>query len=266
MLQPQLARTLFPRDQLTRYTVALGTKLLSAPWWIITLVFAAIFLLILDLLVPSAGALLLLALISAISAIVIAFQYNYYWGMGTLITLFAVTPWILFLAIKIWPKTFIGKLMIRSRPDSPDEVLPDTPQIRELKSMVGEIGETETDLMPSGTVKIRGKRFDANSRVGFIAKRTPIEVLAMHLGHLVVAPCSESRLKNLAADRQLDNLTSLAKSPAPLATPASAEPNPSEIPPPKTLEWSLEDERILEQTLDQSLEGIDLSADEEPKR
>lgn len=234
---------------------------MSAPWWIVILVFAAIFLLILDLLVPSAGALLLLSLVSAISAIVIAFQYDYYWGMGTLITLFAATPWILFLAIKIWPKTFIGKMMIRSRPESPAEVLPDTEQLRELKSMVREIGEAETNLMPSGTVKIRGKRFDANSRVGFVAKGTVIEVISIHLGHLVVAPCNESRLKNLVAEQSMPPTTlDLNLSPP---TPATAN---AENAPPKILDWSLEDEKILEQTLDQSLEGIDLTNNEDEKR
>jgi hypothetical protein len=235
---------------------------MSAPWWIVTLVFAAIFLLILDLLVPSAGALLLLSLISAISAIIIAFQYDYYWGMGTLITLFAATPWILFLAIKIWPKTFIGKMMIRSRPESPEEVLPDTEQLRELKSMVGEIGEAETNLMPSGTVKIRGKRFDANSRVGFIARGTVIEVIAMHLGHLVVAPCIESRLKNLAAEPQTSTMLPSTLDESQLNKPSSTVINA----PSKRLDWSLEDEKILEQTLDQSLEGIDLSSNEDEKR
>lgn len=234
---------------------------MSAPWWIVILVFAAMFLLILDLLVPSAGALLLLSLISAISAIVIAFQYDYYWGMGTIICLFAVTPWLLYMAVKIWPKTMIGKMMIRSRPESPEEVLPDTEQIRELKSMVGEIGKAETNLMPGGTVLIRGKRFDANSRSGFVAKESVIEVLAVHLGHLVVAPCSESRQKNIAAEQ------SVPVSLTPLTTTLAASPSTPTPPasPPKMLDWSLDDEKILAETLDQSLEGIDLTPNAEDK-
>lgn len=235
---------------------------MSAPWWIIILVFAAMFFLILDLVVPSAGALLLLSLISAIAALVIAFQYDYYWGMGTLITLFAVTPWLLFLAIKIWPKTFIGKMMIRSRPDSPEDVLPDTEQIRELRSMVGEVGIAETNFMPSGTVIVHGKRFDANSRVGYIAKGSAIEVLSMHLGHLVVAPCDSSRLQNLVTNTEVNSLASTADAAAHTSTTVEAQP----VTAPKMLDWSLEDEKLLDQTLDQSLEGIDLSDKEDEKR
>lgn len=244
---------------------------MSAPWWIVILIFAAIFLLILDLIVPSAGALLILSLISAISAIVIAFQYDYYWGMGTLIVLFAVTPWLLFLAVKIWPKTFIGKMMIRARPESPEEVLPDTLRLRELKSMVGELGEAETNFMPSGTVIIQGKRFDANSHVGFISKGTVIEVLAVQLGHLVVAPCSSSRLNILSTE--MPHLEPKAHSTsAPMqervtheTAPHQEDSQPPQHPTKKLLDWSLEDEKLLEQTLDQSLEGIDLSSHDRDK-
>lgn len=241
---------------------------MSAPWWIVTLVFLALLLLILDLIVPSAGALLLLSLISAISAIVIAFQYDYYWGMGTLIALFAVTPWLVFLAMKIWPNTFIGKMIIRARPDSPEEVLPDTEQLRELKSMIKEVGEAETNFFPSGTVLIRGKRYDANSRVGYIDKGTVVEVLAVHLGHLVVAPCDPAKLKSLNLEKQ-------TKSGVPCEVEVKSPPASEEYSPgiqPKVRDWSLEDERLLNQTLnpslDQSLEGIDLSSDlkDEEKR
>jgi hypothetical protein len=128
--------------------------------------------------------------------------------------------------------------------------------------MVGEIGEAETNLMPSGTVKIRGKRFDANSRVGFIARGTVIEVIAMHLGHLVVAPCIESRLKNLAAEPQNSTMLPSTLDESQLNKRSSAVSNA----PSKRPDWSLDDEKILQQTLDQSLEGIDLSSNEDEKR
>lgn len=241
---------------------------MSAPWWIVTLVFLALMLLILDLIVPSAGALLLLSLISAISAIVIAFQYDYYWGMGTLIALFAVTPWLVFLAMKIWPNTFIGKMIIRARPDSPEEVLPDTEQMRELKSMIKEVGEAETNFFPSGTVLIRGKRFDANSRVGYIAKGTVVEVLAVHLGHLVVVPCDPTRLNSIGHEKQA--ISGVIHGAEVNSTLETEEASPGIQP--KVRDWSLDDERLLNQTLnpslDQSLEGIDLSSDlkDEEKR
>jgi|GEM_PF-185628 len=234
---------------------------MSAPWWIVTLVFLALSLLILDLIVPSAGALLLLSSIAAISAIVIAFQYDYYWGMGTLIALFAVTPWLVFLAMKIWPNTFIGKMIIRTRPDSPEDVLPDTEQLRELKSLIKEVGEAETNFFPSGTVLIHGKRFDANSRVGYIAKGTVVEVLAVHLGHLIVAPCDPTRLRTLSLEKQTRSGVPKATEVEPTLATAESDQRIQPI----IRDWSLDDERLLNQALDasvdQSLEGIDLSSD-----
>ena len=234
---------------------------MSAPWWIIILILAALFFLILDLLIPSGGALLLVSIVSAIAAIVIAFQYDYYWGMGTLTLLFAATPWLLFLAIKIWPKTIIGQLMIRARPDSLEEVMPDTDQIRELKSLVGEVGQTETNFMPSGTIIVRGKRFDANSRGGYIARGTVVEVIATQLGHLVIAPCDPARLELLQAASETSSPT---VEPSQNILPESAA---ATLPvQPKSLNWSLADEQLLDETLDQSLEGIDLSSSDDQKR
>ncbi len=249
---------------------------MAAPLWVVLLVLAAFFLLFLDLLVPSGGALLILSLLAATTAVVIAFQHNYYLGLGTLTILFATTPWLLFLAVKIWPKTIIGKLMIRSRPESPEEFLPDTEELRELKSLIGETGITETRFTPSGTIIVRGKRFDANCKTGFIERGSIIQVVGTHLGHLVIVPCTteqnfgEQNPGNTPLELSRPSPTS---SPtlldAPLTSPADTTAAIQPLQPDKPLfsDWSLEDEKLLDQTLDQTLEGIDLGTiDQSPPR
>lgn len=237
---------------------------MAGPWWVALLVLAAILLLLLDLLIPSGGALLLLSAFSAIAAIVIAFQHSFHLGLATLTVLVGVTPWIIYLAIKLWPKTIIGKMMIIGLPKSREEVLPDTPEIQELRSMVGQIGISETNLMPSGTVLILGKRFDAHCRSGLIDRGSVVSVIGTQMGHLIVARSDAPPPVASPTATDTDFPTDADIDPAPQTqrgktqSTTSAEPTP----PVSIPTWSLSDEQILNQTL----EDIDLSDGDESKK
>jgi hypothetical protein len=237
---------------------------MAGPWWVALLVLAAILLLLLDLLIPSGGALLLLSAFSAIAAIVIAFQHSFHLGLATLTVLVGVTPWIIYLAIKLWPKTIIGKMMIIGLPKSREEVLPDTPEIQELRSMVGQIGISETNLMPSGTVLVLGKRFDAHCLSGLIDRGSVVSVIGTQMGHLIVARSDASlpTASPTAIDLNIPTAADveLAQTNPPGKIQSAA---PGQQPPPVSIPtWSLSDEQILNQTL----EDIDLSDSDESKK
>lgn len=237
---------------------------MAGPWWVALLVLAAVLLLLLDLLIPSGGALLLLSAFSAIAAIVIAFQHSFHLGLATLTVLVGVTPWIIYLAIKLWPKTIIGKMMIIGLPKSHEEVLPDTPEIQELRAMVGQIGISETNLMPSGTVLIHGKRFDAHCRSGLIDRGSVVSVIGTQMGHLVVAR-TDASLPASSPNPITPDSSSMSN--LELAHGVSTEKIQSAAPEPPAQSvsiptWSLSDEQILNQTL----EDIDLSDGDEGKK
>lgn len=230
---------------------------MSGPWWVALLVLAAVLLLLLDLLVPSGGALLLLSAFAAIASIVIAFQHSLHLGLATLTVLVGITPWIIYLAIKLWPKTIIGKMMIIGLPKSHNDILPDTPEIQELRAMIGQIGISETNLMPSGTVLIQGKRFDAHCRSGLIDRGSVVAVIGTQMGHLIVTrtdapippplPPVTDPESHSVADRELSQDPTTGPTPSADATQRN---QPANLP-----TWSLSDEQILNQTL----EDIDLS-------
>ncbi|MEY4566405.1 MAG: hypothetical protein RLY14_1375, partial [Planctomycetota bacterium] len=198
------------------------------------------------------------------AAIVIAFQHSLHLGLVTLTVLVGITPWIIYLAIKLWPKTIIGKMMIIGLPKSRHDILPDTPEIQELRAMIGQIGISETNLMPSGTVLIQGKRFDAHCRSGLIDRGSVVAVIGTQMGHLIVTktdaslpplspPVTDPESQSVA-ERELSQETTPAQT---QSADAAQRNQPVNLP-----TWSLSDEQILNQTL----EDIDLSDGDEGKK
>lgn len=54
------------------------------------------------------------------------------------------------------------------------------------KEMIDKVGIADTDLKPSGHILIEGLRFHAISKVGYIDKETPIEVVSGSGSRLIV--------------------------------------------------------------------------------
>lgn len=142
----------------------------------------------LEVFIPSAGVLGVLATVSLLSAIVSAFWYG---GLtvGTIfmaITVIGVLFFIQYL-VKKWPTTTLGRLIL-VEPPAEDELLPDR---SELHSMVGRVGQALSLMLPSGFVEIDGKKFDA-SATGTVEEGTWVEVVSVRNGvNLVVRPIDE---------------------------------------------------------------------------
>lgn len=54
------------------------------------------------------------------------------------------------------------------------------------KKMVGQEGEVVADLKPSGHIRVNGKRFQAVSRMGYLASGTKIIIVGGEGAHLIV--------------------------------------------------------------------------------
>ncbi|MDG2469529.1 MAG: NfeD family protein [Pirellulaceae bacterium] len=121
--------------------------------------FAFIFL---ELLIPSAGLIGIISAALLLSGIVVGFQS----GLGVGFTILTVTlvllPIVIAFLLKIWPNTPIGKMLFIS-PPSEEDVVPD-PEVQEsLESLLGKVGIARSKLLPSGSVTIDGKHYDAVS-------------------------------------------------------------------------------------------------------
>jgi membrane-bound ClpP family serine protease len=156
--------------------------------WAILLLLLGLVLLVLEFFVPSGGTLAVMCALSLLAAIIVGFLAGPWTGAFILLTVCLVVPAACGAAVRWWPDTPIGKLMLIQRPRSADEVLPETVAYRGLRDLVGRRGKAKGLMLPSGLVLIDGKTYDA------VSEGVPIEsgqqVIVVHVStqRLVVRP------------------------------------------------------------------------------
>jgi len=155
------------------------------------LLILGIVLVFLEVFVPSGGILGLLAGCSVLASIVVAFSDGLVTGTVVLAVAILVVPLVVVSAVKWWPHTPLGKLVLAKRPESEDEVLPDTEEYHR-EEMIGTTGVAKSDLLPSGDVQIDGRIYDAVSAGMAIGRGEPVKVVAVEIQRLVVRPLVQS--------------------------------------------------------------------------
>ncbi len=144
--------------------------------------------LVLEFFVPSGGALGTLCALSFLAAIVVGFMAGP-WTGATILAIEAVfVPAALAAAVKWWPETPIGRMMLIPLPKSPDEVLPETENYRGLPHLVGKRGTARGLMLPSGIVLIDNRPYDAVSEGVTIEAGQNVLVVAVSTQRLVVRP------------------------------------------------------------------------------
>ena len=133
--------------------------------WALLLLLAGCAFLALEFFVPSSGTLGVLAALSFVAAIVLAFMAGPVYGTVTFLAVLAIVPTACFLAVKYWPETPIGRMMLIQSPANPDEVLPETEAYRGMQHLVGKHGIAKSLMMPGGVVEIDRKSYDAVERL-----------------------------------------------------------------------------------------------------
>lgn len=154
--------------------------------WAFVLLLAGCIFLVLEFFVPSSGTLGVLAALSFVAAVVLAFMAGPVYGTVTFIAVLVIVPVACVLAVKYWPETPIGRLMLIQRPESPDEVLPQTEAYRGMQHLVGRHGVTKSLMMPGGVVEIDHKSYDAVSDGAAIEPGTRIVVVSISTQRVVV--------------------------------------------------------------------------------
>ena len=160
-------------------------------FWPMLLLILGIVLVFLEVFVPSGGILGLLAGCSVLASIVVAFSDGLVTGTVVLAVAILVVPLVVVSAVKWWPHTPLGKLVLAKRPESEDEVLPDTEEYHR-EEMIGTTGVAKSDLLPSGDVQIDGRIYDAVSAGMAIGRGEPVKVVAVEIQRLVVRPLAQS--------------------------------------------------------------------------
>src|SRR3954471_6697423 len=156
--------------------------------WAIVLLFVGLVFLVLEFFVPSGGALAVMCALSFLAAIIVGFMAGPWTGAGIVLAICVIVPTSVGAAIRWWPDTPIGKLMLIQRPRTSDDVLPETMAYRGLKGLVGRRGQSKGLMLPSGSVLIDGKTYDAVSDGMPIEPHQPVIVVAVSTQRLIVRP------------------------------------------------------------------------------
>ena len=153
-------------------------------FWSLILIAIGLCVVVLELFVPSAGMLGVLAAILIIAGISLAFYADFKSGAVVLLVTVLILPALLAVMIKVWPSTPIGKRILLKNLRTED-VLPENQFSPEL---VGQLGVARTKMLPSGIVVINGEKLDAVSDGLPINAGQPIKVIAVRGNHIYVEP------------------------------------------------------------------------------
>ncbi len=187
--------------------------------WALLLLFAGCVFLVLEFFVPSSGTLGVLAALSFVAAIVLAFMAGPVYGTGTFVAVLIIVPTACILAVKYWPETPIGRMILIQLPKSPEEVLPQTEAYLGMQHLVGRHGITKSLMMPGGVVDIDHKSYDAVSDGMAIEPGTRVLVVAISTQRVVVRPDDSISTEQFVAEPLAAHVL-----PEEAASPASAPP------------------------------------------
>ena len=161
-------------------------------WLAIVLLLLGLSLVILEVFFPSGGLLGFLATCAIVGSIVMGFRCEPrpIVGIALLLTALFGVPVALVLALNYLPKTAMGRKVLLMAPTS-DEVLPDSPRKRHLKSLVGQVGWAKSKMLLSGVVVVAGKTIDAVSEGTAVEPGQAVRIIKVHGNRVVVRPLDE---------------------------------------------------------------------------
>lgn len=158
----------------------------------IALLAGGLFILLLELFIPSAGMLFFAASGCIIASVIVAFQAGTTVGgvfLGLVVVLAAVVPGIGF---QLWRRSPLGRQMFLEI-DPVDAERDRGMAIAPMVELIGEVGKTLTPHRPSGVTEIGGRRVDTVSEGVMIDEHETIRVVAVIGSRVVVRQYTPSQ-------------------------------------------------------------------------
>jgi membrane-bound ClpP family serine protease len=160
--------------------------------WPSLLLLVGVAMVMLEIFIPSGGAIGFLSFTSIVTAIVLAFvQSGPTTGIVFLMIACVAVPIALVAAFRFLPDTPMGKRLLPTIP-SAAEVLPDSDERRKLREMVGHIGHAKSKMLPSGAVEVDGHIIDAMSEGGPIEPGQMVRVIEVRGAMVIVRPIDKA--------------------------------------------------------------------------
>ena len=154
----------------------------------LVLLIVAFFFLLLEVFIPSLGALTLIAIGAFIASFYYAFEVSPEFGWSLIAVSAVGVPVLLVAAFKIFPQTALGRYMILFRPR---RALPTAPH-QHTSPFAGKAGVALSVLRPSGIARIEGHRLDVVTRGEMIDAGEDVRVVEVLGNRIVVRAVSDS--------------------------------------------------------------------------
>lgn len=155
-------------------------------YWSMILVALGFAVVVLELFVPSAGLLGVVAAVLFISGIVTGFFYSLQMGAIMLLVVVLFLPILFVMLVKVWPSTPIGKRILIGRMKEED-LLPNSDDYQ-LDRLIGQRGVAKTKMLPSGMIKIGERSYDAVADGFAIDPGQAIKVVSVKMNRILVQP------------------------------------------------------------------------------
>jgi len=157
-------------------------------YWALILLIAGLCAVALELFVPSAGIIGVIAATLIVAGIVVGFAESLSTGALMLMIAVVALPVLLTVMFKIWPHTPLGKRILL-KDLKPEDVLPKKSHYKKRNdSLVGKLGIAKTKMLPSGIVVIDGEKFDAISEGFPIDQGDAVKIIAVREHRIYVQP------------------------------------------------------------------------------
>ena len=140
-----------------------------------------ILVIVVEMFVPSAGVLGIVAATFLIAGVIVAFLKSLFFGLSILTCTSLAMPILFWLLVKVWPLTPLGKAILMN---DTIEVVPEST----TNTLVGLVGEAKTKMLPSGTVMIDEKPYDAVSEGFAISPGDVVKVISARGNRVYVEP------------------------------------------------------------------------------
>ena len=130
---------------------------------------------------PSAGILGIVAATLLFAGVVVAFFQSLFFGLSILTITSLAMPFLFWLLVKVWPLTPLGKAVLMN---DTLEVMPEA----SFDGLAGQVGKAITKMLPSGSVVIDGKTYDAVSAGFAIGPDDVVKVVSTRGNRVYVEP------------------------------------------------------------------------------
>ena len=163
----------------------------EASWtWVALLLGGGTALAIAEIFIPSHGLLTFLSISSFVVAVVVGFLMGTTPGVVTLLAAIVLTPFLIYMLLRVWPHTPVARRLILSGPTGVAKA-GDLAHY-EPQELVGRVGTAKTMLRPSGKMTLDGRQIDCITEGDLVPAGRKVKILAVQGARVVVRPLEEA--------------------------------------------------------------------------